>query len=216
MAYDFRELEKILYSAVISDILDDLGYRNHVMNQCIKPLKNDMVILGRAFPILVKEVKEYDVNEPYKVMLEAISNIKNNDVVVIVSESKNTAVWGELFSNAAKVRGSRGVIIDGYNRDTQKILKLEFPVFSCGTLPLDSKGRAEAVCYNCNVKSGQAEIKAGDLIFADIDGVVVIPKEIEDEVIRRALEKVSKENVVRDEILKGKSPIEIWRKYRVF
>ncbi|TRM86488.1 dimethylmenaquinone methyltransferase [Sulfolobus sp. C3] len=214
MIQDFEEVERKLYSAVISDILDDLGYRKHVMSACIKPLRNDMRIIGRALPILVKEVKEEPI-EPYKIMLEAISNIKPNNVVVIVSESKNTALWGELFSNAAKIRGSRGAIIDGYNRDTHKILSINFPVFSCGALPLDSKGRAEAICYNCRVYSGEAIIEPGDLIFADLDGVVVIPKNIEDIVISKALEKAKKEDIVRTEILKGSSLSEMWKKYRV-
>lgn len=209
-------MERLLYSSVISDILDDQGVRNHTMNPSIVPLRKDMIVSGRARPILVSEIYEV-YEEPYNMMIEAIDTLGKNDLVIVATNnSKRTAVWGELFSTAARARGARGVIIDGFNRDTRKILALKnYPVFSTGRSPHDSKGRAEVSKYNCTIFSGNTEVKPGDLVLADIDGVVVIPRSFEKQVLQRAFNKVAKENTVRKELLKGKLLKEAWEKYRV-
>ncbi len=211
----FNRVDRLLYSPVISDILDELGFPNHTLNREIRPLADGMVLSGRAFPILMAEGKG-PMEDPYRSMIEAIDNLSLNRVpVVIASGCRTTAVWGELFSTAAKMRGCRGAIVDGLTRDTKKVLSMGFPLFSAGTSPHDYKGRAKVLSYGKRVRSGNATVIPGDLVFADIDGAVVIPREAEKETIARAFEKAGKENVVRKELLKGKLLSQAWKEHHV-
>lgn len=112
-------------------------------------------------------------------------------------------VWGELLSTATKARGGRGAVIDGLARDIKKIKEMNFPLFTAGYKPVDSRGRGKVIDYDCTVVCGGVKVTPGDLIFGDIDGIVVIPKDISNEVISAALEKVSKENATRKDLLDG-------------
>lgn len=211
----FDRMEKELYSAVISDILDEMGIRNHTLNRHIRPIRDDMVLAGRAMPIVASEVFEIP-DEPYAMTIEVLDGLKQDQVPLIVANNDlDTAMWGELFSTASRARGARGTIIEGLSRDTRKILQMNYPLFCTGTMPTDSKGRAEFIRYGRQVRSGDTVVKPGDILFADLDGIVVISNEVEEEVLKRAYEKASKENVVRNELLNGKFLGEAWRKHRV-
>jgi len=130
-----------LSSAVLSDILDDLGHRDHVLDPAIRPLGDAAVIAGWANPFLVTEVDEIPA-VPYAGEIAALDDIAPDDVVLIgAGGSARAAVWGELFSTAARVRGARGTLIDGYCRDAQTIAAIGYPVWCRGMLPLDVKGR---------------------------------------------------------------------------
>ncbi|WP_102344956.1 RraA family protein [Bacillus sp. Marseille-P3661] len=210
----FDQLKEHLYSAVIADILDDLGYRNQTMDHTVRPLLRDMVVVGRAYPVLAVDIYEVPDN-PYDGLIESLDGIQPGDVYIVSLPSKRTAVWGELLSNAALVRGGRGAIVDGCIRDTKKIEELGFPVFSSGYLPRDSKGRNIILESRVPIECAGVKVYPGDLIFADYDGVVIVPNQIEDEVIAKALEKVSGENTVRDEVRKGASIKEIFDKFGI-
>jgi 4-hydroxy-4-methyl-2-oxoglutarate aldolase len=211
----FDRMEKELYSAVISDILDEMGIRNHTLNRHIRPIRDDMVLAGRAMPIVASEVFEIP-DEPYAMTIEVLDGLKQDQVPLIVANNDlNTAMWGELFSTASRARGARGTIIEGLSRDTRKILQMNYPLFCTGRMPTDSKGRAEFIRFGRQVRSGDTIVKPGDILFADLDGIVVISNEVEEEVLKRAYEKASKENVVRNELLNGKLLSEAWRKHRV-
>jgi regulator of RNase E activity RraA len=198
----FDQMERKLYSAVISDILDDMGLRNHTLNNLIRPIRHDMVLAGRSRPMLASRVFEVP-DEPYKVTIEALDSLKPDDVPVIVTGDSSAAVWGELLSTATRARGARGTIIEGCARDTRQLLVMDFPLFCTGTSPTDSKGRSEITEYDRQVCCGDATIKPGDIVFADLDGIVAIPKEIETEALERAYKKVSRENGVRRDLAKG-------------
>jgi len=211
----FDKMTKKLYSSVISDILDDLNLRQHTLSHHLRPLDEGMVLTGRAMTMLVADIFEIH-REPYKLMIEAIDNLKEGHIAVLgANGSTRAALWGELFSTAARARGARGAVIDGFCRDTRIIQQMRFPVFATGTSPLDSMGRSAVIAYNCPVESGGAVIRAGDIIFGDRDGLIVIPKEVEREVISRALEKVEKENLVREELQRGMLLREAWEKHKV-
>lgn len=211
----FDKMERILYSAVLSDALDEVGLKNHTLNRLIRPLREQMVLAGRAFPIIVSEVYEAK-KEPYKMTIEALDSVRKNQVPLLVTNNcVTTAMWGELLSTASRARGARGTIIDGLSRDAKKIVGMKYPVFCTGLMPTDSKGRAEFVDYNCPVRSGDALVERGDILFADLDGIVAIPREAEDDVLKIAYGKVSRENVVRRDLLKGKLLREAWAKHRV-
>ncbi|MDA4114495.1 MAG: RraA family protein [Thaumarchaeota archaeon] len=204
-----------MYSAVISDILDEVGVRNHTLSHHIRPIRADMVLAGRAMPIVSSKVFEIH-DDPYKLSIEVLDSLRPNEVPVIVTNNDSTtAMWGELFSTASRARGARGTIIEGFSRDTRKIMEMDYPLFCTGTMPTDSKGRAEFIKYGHQVRCGDVIIKPGDVVFADLDGVVAIPKELEREVLDQAYKKVGKEGAVRIELLNGALLGEAWRKHGV-
>ncbi|MCJ8013605.1 RraA family protein [Paenibacillus sp. KQZ6P-2] len=200
----FDELTKNLNSSVISDILDDFGYRNQTLNSSIRPLERRMKAVGRAYPVLAVDVFE-TLEQPYDGLIDSLDAILPGDIYVVSLPSGRSAVWGELVSNAAIARGGRGAIVDGYIRDTDKIELLEFPVFSSGYIPRDSKGRNIILQHRVPIECGGIMIQPNDLMFCDFDGIVIIPQYLEDKVITEALKKVSSENKVRDAIRGGMS-----------
>jgi 4-hydroxy-4-methyl-2-oxoglutarate aldolase len=186
-----------LYVAVVSDILDGLGLRDQVMHAAVKPIDpaSRTVLVGRAHTLLAAPI--FEVPEaPYTTTI-------------------NATYWGELFSNAAMARGARGMVMDGYHRDTRKILDLGFPVFSTGSRPVDVAGRAQTIAYGVPVECGGVKVRPGDIIIAEIDGIAVIPHEVADEVVAKAFEKIAKEDRARDDLRAGAYLADVWQKYRV-
>lgn len=209
------ELRNRLYSAVICDILDEVGVRGGAMNHLIRPLVPDMVAVGRAFTMLATDVYEIP-EQPYKLELEAVDAVRPGEVIVATTNgSVSSGFWGELLSTAAVGRGASGAVIDGLTRDSKRIMSMDFPVFVRGTSPYDSKGRTDVIAYQIPIVCGGVRVNPGDLVFADLDGIVVIPRELEQEVIKRALDKVNGENRVREELLAGVSAKEVFAKYHI-
>ena len=211
----FSWIRENLYVAAVCDILDELGYRNQAMHQRLRPLdENCCTIVGRVRTLRWMET-DYVVEEnPYGKEIEIMDSLRENDVVVHSTDSGGTnAPWGELMSTVAKVHGAVGCICDSQIRDCVKIKAMKFPVFYAGIRPLDSKGRGWVVDYDVPVRSGGVLVNPGELIFADFDGIVVIPKEAEEKVFELAKEKVSAENVSRKELLEGKTLAEVYAKY---
>jgi 4-hydroxy-4-methyl-2-oxoglutarate aldolase len=192
-----------LYTAVVSDILDDLGHRDHVLDPAIRPLGDASVIAGWANPFLVAEVDEIPA-DPYAGEIAALDDISPGDVVLIAAGgSARAACWGELFSTAARIRGAHGTLIDGYCRDAQAIAALGYPVWCRGMLPVDVKGRAAVTAWRQPAVIGGLPVRPGDLVVADADGAVVVPAGLASQTVERALEKVSKEDGVRDALAAG-------------
>jgi 4-hydroxy-4-methyl-2-oxoglutarate aldolase len=194
---------RLLSTAVVSDILDDLGHRDHVLDPAIRPLGDGGVIAGWANPFVVAEVDELPA-DPYTGEIAAMDDIAPGDVVLIAAAgSARAACWGELFSTAAHARGARGTLIDGYCRDAQVIAALGYPVWCRGLLPLDVKGRLAVTAWRQPAVVGGLPVQPADLVVADADGVVVVPAGLAAEAVRRALDKASKENGVRDALAEG-------------
>jgi len=211
----FDTMEQKLYSSVVSDIVDQLGYRDQAMRADINPMWPGAVVAGRAHTVLSVDIYEVKEN-PYENEIAAVDSLKPNDVLVGGTNcSTETALWGELLSTASRARGARGAIIDGYTRDLVRIAEMRFPVFATGTRPLDSKGRSIVLEYGRPVKCGGVLVHEGDIVLADIDGVIVIPREIEEKVIELSLEKASAEDTVREELLKGALLGDVFKKYGV-
>ncbi len=208
-----------VYAAAICDILDELGYRNQAMHQRLRPLLPDMRhcgFMGRARTLQWEEGDYVDEEDPYKLEIEVMDSLRKNDVVVHSTDVNGTnAPWGELMSTIAKKKGVTGCVCDSQVRDCIKIIEMDFPVFYAGIRPLDSKGRGLVVAYDVPVMCGGVLVNPGDLIFADFDGIVVIPQAIEEKVIEMAMEKVNAENLSRKELLDGKSLREVYDKYKV-
>lgn len=212
----FSYLEKNAYAAVFSDILDSLDYPSQVISpHCnIRPLKENFVVIGRAVTLL----NDYDGNkeEPYELVIKCIDSLKPNTVLVATGTDRLiTGIMGELTATALSVRQCRGAIINGYTRDVRKILKMKFPTFAWGASPIDTTGRVRVIDYNIPITIGDVKISSQDLIFADLDGIIVIPRNIEGEVISLVIERINTENSVRNDLAEGKTMREVWKKYHV-
>lgn len=215
----FSYIKSHLYVASVCDILDELGFRNQTMHQRLRPLLPDIRncgFVGRAFTIRWMDT-DYIVEEnPYGLEITAIDLLKQGDVVVHSKDaSGSNAPWGELMSTIALKKGCVGCVCDSQIRDCVKIIDMNFPVYYTGIRPLDSKGRGLVVDYNVPINCGEVIVNPGDLVFADFDGIVVVPRSVEHEVFQKAQEKVSKENLSRKDLLNGRSLREVYDKYKV-
>lgn len=211
----FQTIEQQLYTAVVCDALDDLGYRHQAMHQRIRPLFPNLSFAGWVRTISCVDVSHIPA-EPYAKEIEAVDSILPGEVVVVsTSYSGENAPWGELLSTAARARGARGAIVDGLVRDVKKIDQLGFPVFAAGIKPVDSRGRGLVIDYNVPVECGGVMTNPGDLVFADYDGVVIIPGAVVPEVVRMATDKVSRENKSRQELIDGAFLRDVYDKYGV-
>ena len=210
----FRELS----AAVLSDVMDVLGLMNQAMQPFVRPLDESLVLAGRArtgLYMLAYEVR--DGENPYEIEIALVDNLKPGDVPVLACDgpTQRIAPWGELLSTAAQVRGAAGCITDGLVRDVRQIREMRFPVFHGGIGPLDTKGRARMVHRNVPVECAGVKVRDGDIVFGDVDGVVVVPQERAAEVLARANEKVAGEGRTRDELRQGRLLREVFEKYRI-
>lgn len=213
----FDTMAKNLYVAVLSDILDGMGFRNQVLQPGIVPAQPDahQVLVGRAATVLVGP--QYEVVEhPYADQISAIDALMPGDVLVSgVGGMTNVAVWGELFSNAARSRGARGFLTDGCHRDTRMVLDLGFPVYSRGPRPVDMSGRGTVISVGRPIEVAGVSVRPGDVVFAEVDGIVIVPQQVAEEVVSLAFEKVAKEDGAREDLRAGRLLSEVWTKYRV-
>jgi 4-hydroxy-4-methyl-2-oxoglutarate aldolase len=212
-------IQSALYTAAVSDILDELGYRHQAMHQRLRPLLTDIKrcgFVGRARTFLWKETDRIVAEDPYGLEIDGMDSLKPGDVAVHSTDVSGTnAPWGELMSTIAKRNGAVGCVCDSQIRDCVRIIEMNFPVYCTGIRPVDSKGRGRVEAFDVPIQCGGVSVNPGDLIFADFDGVVVIPRSIEQRVIRIALEKAGKENLSRQELLEGKTLREVYEKYGV-
>jgi len=212
-------MKKELFSAVIGDVMDTLGLRNQFLPPDIQPLRSDMVVAGRAMPALVLDADHPDAapyaDQPFGVLLDALDDLKANEVYVCTGASPDYALWGELVSTRAIKLGAVGVVVNGYTRDTSGILDLDFPTFSYGRYAQDQAFRGKTVDFRIPVQLNDVSINPGDLIFGDLDGVCVIPQERESEILEQALEKARGEKLVRKALENGMSASEAFKTYGI-
>ena len=212
-----EELRARLCSSVLSDCLDAAGHRNQAMQARIRPLDDALVLCGRARTGLYAEVYDAPAGEnPYELEIRLIDDLKPGEVPVFAcGASGRIAPWGELLSTSARARGAAGAVMDGLTRDVRAIREMKFPVFAGGIGPLDSKGRGKVVAIDVPVEVAGARVEPGDLVFGDADGVVVIPKAAEEQVIAAALAKVQGENETRDALARGEKLADVFRRHGI-
>ncbi len=211
----FEEIGAKLYTAVVADILDDLGYRNQVMRYDIRPVYPEAKIVGRAATMLATDVDEIPAR-PYELELTLLDELRSGEVIVCTTHgSRRCSIWGELLSTHARAKGGRGAIFDGLTRDVAGITGMRFPVFATGCAAADSKGRTHVIAIRCPIEVGGVLVKDGDLVVADADGCVAVPAAVENEAISRALQKVSGENRVRDLLAHGASIRQVFADYGI-
>ncbi|MCB8874595.1 RraA family protein [Acidisoma silvae] len=210
-------MRQTLFSALLSDCLDQVGLRRQAMPSRIRPLDEAKTMVGRARTGAYMEV--YHVEEgvnPYDLEIELIDTLKPDEIPVFAcSNPARVAPWGELLSTAAQVRGAAGAVMDGCVRDIKAIREMGFPVFHGGIAPLDSKGRARVMAIDVPVECGGVLVSSGDLVFGDADGLVVVPQDAEAEVLRLAAEKLRGEKDTLAALRAGTSLRAVFEKYGI-
>jgi regulator of RNase E activity RraA len=204
-----------LYSAVVADALDGLGYTNTSPRVQLPPMTGVQKLVGRCKTTLWAEMAHADPR-PYELELIAVDGCQSDDVLIAAAAgSMRSGIWGELLSTAASSGGCGGAIIDGALRDVAKMTAMAFPVFARGTCIYDSLNRQRVIDIDVPVVIDNVPFNPGDLVFADADGVVVVPRAIEKEAIRAAWAKVHAENITRDAIKGGMKAVAAYKKYGV-
>lgn len=210
----FQLLRGRLFTAVVGDILDREGRYHQFLPQPIKPLKPEYRVAGRAFPVRIEDV-EGPQSRPFGRLTDALDAIQPGEVYLATGGSMNCAAWGEIMTATARTRGGAGAVIDGYHRDTPRVLDQNWPVFSRGSFAQDAGVRSSVVDFRCAVEIGGVAVEPGDLVFGDVDGVLILPRALEMRVIELALEKVSGEKIVRREIESGSSSTDVFNRYGI-
>lgn len=210
----FSLMKEKLYTPVVGDILDGMGYCHQFLPQGIRPIKDDMKLAGKAMTVLMIDVFGPQ-KKPFGYLTEALDQLEENEIYLATGGSKRCAYWGELLTATARTRKAVGAVVNGWHRDTPQVLEQNWPVFSNGCYAQDSSVRTQVVDYRCDIEIGQVTIHDGDLVFGDVDGVLIIPKDVADEVLEKALEKAAGEKVVRKAIESGMSATAAFAKFGI-
>lgn len=198
----FQLMKEKLYTPVVGDILDGLGYYHQFLPADIRPLEPEMKLAGKAMTVLMIDVYGPQ-KKPFGLLTEALDQLKENEIYIATGGTKRCAYWGELLTATARVRGAVGAVLNGWHRDTPQVLTQNWPVFSTGCYAQDSSVRTQVVDFRCPIEIGQVTVRDGDLVFGDVDGVLIIPQEVAEEVLEKALEKAAGEKKVRKAIEEG-------------
>jgi regulator of RNase E activity RraA len=212
-----RQCRTRLNSAAISDSLDALGYHNQVLTPGIKALDASLVLCGLARVGLYMPVYHDDENmRVYENEIALVDSLRPEEVPVLVCHGiQRISPWGELLSERSSYLGAAGCLTDGCVRDTSRIRALNFPVYSSGTNPVDTKYRGKMFLYDVPGEICGVRVDSGDLVFGDFDGIVIVPRAVLHQVVDKAMEKVAAENVVRDEIRAGGALTDIFAKHGI-
>ena len=218
----FEIMKKELYSSVLGDILDKMHYTHQFLPQRIQPITEDMVVAGRAMPVLEADAFEElsDGQNPimkrsFGLMLEALDDLKKNEVYICTGASPVYALVGELMCTRMQILGAAGAVVNGFHRDTKGIKELNFPCFSYGRYAQDQAPRGKVIDFRVPIEMDGVRNRPGDIVFGDLDGVLVIPKEIEKEVVERAYEKATGEKMVATAIKNGMGARESFDKHGI-
>lgn len=219
----FAAIKRDLFSAVVGDVMDKLGLRHQFLPPSIQPLALDMVLVGRAMPVLEADYLD-DIGQPsrntvsskpFGLMLEALDDLKPGEVYLASGGSPRYACWGELMSTRAIKCGAAGAVLNGYSRDTRGILALNFPTFSLGRFAQDQGPRGKVLDYRIPIEIDGVRVEPGDIVIGDLDGVCIVPRRAEADVFAAAFDKVHKENTVRIALERGMSAVDAFETYGV-
>ncbi len=219
----FEISKKELFPALVGDILDKMGLLHQFLHPGLKPLSSEMVVIGKAMPVLEADVyneitpnsKNKLMTKPFGMMFEALDSLKKDEVYICSGASHEYALWGGLMSERARFLQAAGAVVNGFSRDTNEILGLSFPTFSMGTYAQDQGQRGKVIDYHCPIEFNGIRIYPGDIIFGDRDGVLVIPQNAMEESFSKAIEKARKENIVRKALSEGMTTVDAFRKYKI-
>jgi regulator of RNase E activity RraA len=212
-----------LFVALVGDILDTLGYQHQFLPPNIKPLNTNFVIIGRAMPVLEADVFEESADntnnpimkKPFGIMFEALDDLKEDEVYICSGSSPRYALWGGLMSTRALKLKAAGAVLHGYSRDTNEVLSLNFPTFSYGGYAQDQGPRGKVIDYRVPIEIEGTRINPGDIIYGDRDGVIVVPKAVEEKAFMGAIQKARGEQLVKKALEEGMSTVDAYNKFGI-
>ncbi|MBL6945011.1 MAG: RraA family protein [Rhodospirillales bacterium] len=219
----FRLMREELFTAVVGDVMDKMGLQHQFLPPYLKPLRDDMIVAGRAMTVLEADwFEEANASgqsaiaaKPFGLMMHALDDLKAGEVYVASGSSPRFALWGEMMATRAAQLGAVGAVLDGYSRDTRGILKQGFPTVSRGGYAQDQGARGKVVDWRVPIEIGGVRVKTGDLVFGDLDGTLIVPSEAVEEAIARAVEKVRGENKVAQALQNGMSAVEAFETFGI-
>jgi len=217
----FELMKTVLFSAVLGDVMDTMNLRHQFLSPKIKAVDPTMIIAGRAMPVVEADIGHPMITDKalgdkdFGLMFEALDSLQKDEVYICAGSSPAYALWGEMMSTRAKHLHAAGAVLDGYHRDTIGVLSLQLPCFSYGAYAQDQGVRGKVVDFKCSIEMNGVKINPGDIVFGDRDGVVIIPKTAEKEVVQLAHEKVTTENKLKVAIENGMSTVDAYAKFGV-
>lgn len=219
----FKIAKKELFTALVGDILDKMGYLHQFLSPNIKPLRQDMVIIGRAMTVVEADVFTESASQtnnpmmkkPFGIMFEALDSLKENEVYICSGSSPRYALWGGLMSTRAIKLKAAGAVVDGYSRDSNEIEKLNFPTFSLGSYAQDQGPRGKVIDYRVPIEFNGIRVNPGDIVYGDRDGVLIIPQVAEKEAFEGAIEKARGEKLVQKALENGMSTVDAFKKFGI-
>ena len=203
-----------LFAAVVGDVMDKLGLLHQFLPPQIRPISPDMVVIGRAMPVLEADCFG-EPEKPFGVMLEALDDLKPDEIYLCTGGSPRYALWGEIMSTRAMRLNAAGVVMNGYARDTHGIIEMGFPTFCIGSYAQDQGPRGQVVDFRCEIEIEGVKVRPGDAVIGDVDGVCIVPREAEEEIFVKALEKSRGEKTVHAAIADGMSAVEAFKKFGI-
>ncbi len=219
----FSIARKELFTALVGDVLDKMGFQHQFLSPKIKPLRSDMVTIGRAMPVLeadvfgekVEQTQLEVMKKPFGIMFEALDSLKPGEVYICSGASPRYALWGGLMSTRAIHCGAAGAVLDGYSRDTPEILRLNFPTFSMGSYAQDQGPRGKVLDYRVPIEFNGIKVRPNDIVYGDLDGVIIVPQEAAEEAFSRAIEKARGEQLVKKALEEGMGTVEAFAKFGI-
>ncbi len=211
-----------LFVALVGDALDTLGYQRQFLDPRLKPIDDDMIIVGRAMPVLEADYLSEATTgnnplseKPFGLMFEALDDLKEDEIYICAGASHRYACWGGLMSTRAQVCKAAGAVIHGFHRDTKEVRRLGFPVASHGSYAQDQGVRGKVLDWCVPIEMDGVRVNPGDIIYGDLDGVLVIPQEVEVAAFEGAVEKARGENEVLKALQNGMTTVEAFKKFGI-
>ena len=219
----FKIVKKELFTALVGDILDQYGHYNQFLPPGLKPVVTNMVIIGRAMPVLesdigeriVKESGNDKIKQPFGLMFEALDDLKSDEVYICSGSTASYALWGGLMSIRATKLNAAGAVLDGFVRDTDEIINLRFPTFSLGSYAADQGVRGKVIDYRVPIILGGVVVNPGDIVYGDRDGIIIVPQQLERTVFEGAIEKSRGEKLVKKALEEGMSTVNAFKKFGI-
>ncbi|WP_446051715.1 RraA family protein [Zobellia laminariae] len=219
----FTAARKELFTAVVGDAMDKMKLLHQFLPAKVQPLKSDMLLIGRAMTVLEADTFEETpsftnnpiLKKPFGLMLEALDDLKKDEVYICTGASDHYALIGEIMMTRAKKLGAAGAVVNGYSRDTHGLLDLDMPIFSYGNYAQDQGPRGRVIDFRVPIEIEGVRINPGDIVVGDVDGVCVVPKAHEKEVFERAFEKARGERKVLKAVQDGMSAVDAWNTYGI-
>ena len=204
------------YASAIHDVLREKGYGNCVLPPEIQALKRGQKLFGEIYTLSGHIDKTLTRHESLLLWSQVLSKVPNGKVIVCQPNTHSIALMGELSARALMVKGTKGYLMDGHCRDVEEIIDAQFPVFCRLSTPADIVERWKYDALGDPITIGGVTVCSGDYIIADMDGAVIIPQEVVEEVVTETEKVMNTESEMRKAILGGMDPEQAYLKFHKF